>query len=234
MASRVAPGTSEQTVRRVLPGRHPTMRRAECVCGVRRSGSVAEMVQPDWDAEDLGPAQRFASRVHRGSCGSSVGIMVMSVVTTTVYTGVAVTADIDNGVFDRFRAPPVWRPAPRSVYLSGDVFRYPRVGPGTRFPSRRRSVRGAGVGVLHVFPFAFSRVWTMFGLPLRPEKSIMDVSMMALFPATFPSNILVRPKRCRAGCGVCRGPVTHVAASTRGFMSAVSTRCRRFGRLSCR
>ena len=44
-----------------------------------------------------------------------------------------------------------------------------------------------------VFSFAFSWVWTFFGLILRTEKSVMGVSMMVLFPLTFLSNVFVDP-----------------------------------------
>src|SRR5687768_6529181 len=38
------------------------------------------------------------------------GILVMSVVFTTVYSGVALTTDVTKGVTDRFRSLPIWRP----------------------------------------------------------------------------------------------------------------------------
>ena len=51
----------------------------------------------------------------------------------------------------------------------------------------------AGIGLLVVFSFAFSWIWTMFGLFLRSEKSVMGVSMLVLFPLTFLSNVFVQP-----------------------------------------
>src|ERR1041384_8215579 len=40
------------------------------------------------------------------------GLLVMSVVFTTVYSGVSLNTDLTKGAVDRFRTLPVWRPAP--------------------------------------------------------------------------------------------------------------------------
>src|SRR3712207_7136885 len=52
------------------------------------------------------------------------GILVMSVVFTTVYSGVALNTDLTKGVVDRFRSLPIWRPAPLLGALLGDSVRY--------------------------------------------------------------------------------------------------------------
>ncbi|NLU74955.1 ABC transporter permease [Streptomyces sp. HNM0575] len=157
------------------------------------------------------------------------GIMVMSVVMTTMYTGVSVNTDIGKGVFDRFRTLPIWRPAPMVGYLLGDAFRYTTasvviLGVGLLLGFRPAGgVTGvlAGIALLVVFSFAFSWLWTMFGLLLRTEKSVMGVSMMVLFPLTFLSNILVEPATMpgwlRAFVEV--NPVTHLVAAVRGLMA---------------
>ncbi|MFD0558073.1 ABC-2 type transport system permease protein [Stackebrandtia endophytica] len=157
------------------------------------------------------------------------GILVMSVVMTTMYTGVAVNTDIDKGVFDRFRTLPIWRPAPMVGYLLGDAFRYTMASVTILVLGLIMGFRPgggvlgvlAGVGVLVLFSFAFSWVWTMFGLLLRSEKSVMGVSMMVLFPGTFLSNILVQPDTMPGWLQgfVQVNPITHVAASVRGLMS---------------
>jgi ABC-2 type transport system permease protein len=156
------------------------------------------------------------------------GIMVMSVVMTTMYTGVSVNTDIEKGVFDRFRTLPIWRPAPMVGYLLGDAFRYTMASavilgvglvlgfrPGGGVPG----VLG-GIALLVAFSFAFSWLWTMFGLLLRTEKSVMGVSMMVLFPLTFLSNILVEPRTMPGWLQafVDVNPVTHLVAAVRGLM----------------
>jgi hypothetical protein len=52
------------------------------------------------------------------------GILVMSVLFTTVYSGVALTTDRTKGVVDRFRSLPVWQSAPLVGSLLGDAVRY--------------------------------------------------------------------------------------------------------------
>lgn len=157
------------------------------------------------------------------------GIMVMSVVMITMYTGIAVNTDIAKGVFDRFRTLPIWRPAPMVGYLLGDVLRYLlasavmlAVGMSIGFrPGGGLPGVLAGVALLVVFSFAFSWIWTMFGLLLRSEKSVMGVSMMVIFPLTFLSNVFVDPQTMPGWLQafVNNSPVTHLATAVRELMA---------------
>src|SRR5262249_20471770 len=52
------------------------------------------------------------------------GILVYTIVSMTVYTGVNLNTDISRGVSDRFRSLPVWRPAVIVGALLGDAARY--------------------------------------------------------------------------------------------------------------
>jgi ABC-2 type transport system permease protein len=157
------------------------------------------------------------------------GIMVMSVVMTTMYTGVSVNTDISKGVFDRFRTLPIWRPSPMVGYLLGDAFRYTKASATILVLGLILGFRPAGglvgvllgVALLVAFSFAFSWIWTMFGLLLRSEKSVMGVSMMVLFPLTFLSNILVDPRTMPGWLQafVDVNPVTQLVAAVRGLMN---------------
>ncbi|VVJ18316.1 Efflux ABC transporter [Amycolatopsis camponoti] len=159
------------------------------------------------------------------------GILASSVVMITMYTGIAVNTDIEKGVFDRFRTLPIWRPSAMVGYLLGDVLRYliasvviMLVGlvlgfrPGGGFPGV-----AAGVALLLVFSFAFSWVWTMFGLLLRSEKSVMGVSMMVIFPLTFLSNIYVSPETMPGWLRVFVdiNPISHLVTGVRSMMAGV-------------
>ncbi|WP_055700837.1 MULTISPECIES: ABC transporter permease [Streptomyces] len=160
------------------------------------------------------------------------GILVMSVVMITMYTGVSVNTDIEKGVFDRFRTLPIWRPSTMVGYLLGDALRYAiasvvmlTVGLVMGFRPHGGVVGViAGILVLLVFAFAFSWVWTMFGLLLRTEKSVMGVSMMVLFPLTFLSDIFVKPETMPGWLQafVNNNPVTHVASTVRSLMEGTS------------
>ncbi|BBC34754.1 Transport permease protein [Streptomyces graminofaciens] len=157
------------------------------------------------------------------------GILVMSVVMITMYTGVSVNTDIEKGVFDRFRSLPVWRPSTMVGYLLGDALRYAiasvvMLTVGLILGYRPDGgVLGvvAGVALLIVFSFAFSWIWTMFGLMLRSEKSVMGVSMMVIFPLTFLSNVFVDPTTMPGWLQafVNNSPITHLSSAVRELMA---------------
>ena len=52
------------------------------------------------------------------------GMLVMSVLFTTVYSGISLNTDLTKGVVDRFRSLPIWRAAPLVGALLGDSVRY--------------------------------------------------------------------------------------------------------------
>ena len=157
------------------------------------------------------------------------GIMVTSVVMITMYTGVGLNTDIEKGVFDRFRSLPIWRPAALVGMIFGDVLRYLlastvilTVGLVLGFrPAGGVVGVVAGIGLLLVFSFAFSWVWTMFGLILRSEKSVMGVSMLVLFPLTFLSNVFVDPGTMPGWLQafVKINPISHLVSAVRSTMA---------------
>ncbi|MEO3886474.1 ABC transporter permease [Nonomuraea sp. B5E05] len=157
------------------------------------------------------------------------GIMVTSVVMITMYTGVEVNKDIEKGVFDRFRTLPIWRPSTMIGYLLGDILRYAMASTvillvglvlGFRPQGGLAGVVG-GILLLLGFSFAFSWIWTMFGLMLRSEKSVMGISMLVLMPLTFLSNVYVQPATMPGWLQVFvnANPITHLVASVRSLMA---------------
>ena len=126
----------------------------------------------------------------------------MSVLFTTVYSGVALNTDLTKGVVDRFRSLPIWRPAPLVGSLLGDSVRYLVAGtviivlgvilgyrPGAGVPRRGRGARRWSI----VFAFGLSWVFTTLGLLLRSPNAVMNAGFMAIFPLTFLSNVFVDP-----------------------------------------
>ncbi|MEU3278328.1 ABC transporter permease [Streptomyces antibioticus] len=157
------------------------------------------------------------------------GILVMSVVMITMYTGVSVNTDIEKGVFDRFRSLPIWRPSTMVGYLLGDMLRYTIASVVMLVVGMILGYRPdggfmgvvAGIALLIAFSFAFSWIWTMFGLMLRSEKSVMGVSMMVIFPLTFLSNVFVDPRTMPGWLQafVNNSPITHLSSAVRGLMA---------------
>ncbi len=130
------------------------------------------------------------------------GILVMSVLFTTVYSGVALNTDLTKGVVDRFRSLPIWRPAPLLGSLLGDSVRYLLSGTVIITIGVILGYRpGAGiVGVVAalalvvLFAFGLSWVFTTLGLLLRSPSAVMNAGFMGIFPLTFLSNVFVDPE----------------------------------------
>jgi ABC-2 type transport system permease protein len=160
------------------------------------------------------------------------GILVMSVLFTTVYSGVALNTDRTKGVVDRFRSMPVWRPAPLLGSLLGDAVRYVIAGTviivlgvalGYRPPA---GVGGAvaALGLVVVFAFALSWFFTVLGLLLRTPNAVMNAGFMGIFPLTFLSNVFVDPATLP---GALRGfvdvnPISILANASRGLMEGTA------------
>jgi len=156
------------------------------------------------------------------------GILVMTVVMITPYTGMGLNTDLTRGVFDRFRSLPIWRPAVLVGMLLADAVRYAIasvvvMGLGVALGFRP----GGGVigvllaiVVLLAFCFAVSWAWTLIGLKMQTPENVMQVSMTVLFPLTFASNVFVDPSTMPGWVQafVKVNPVTHVTEATRGLM----------------
>jgi len=161
------------------------------------------------------------------------GILVQTVVLTTMYTGVALCTDITQGVFDRFRSMPIWRPAPLVGALLGDAIRYSTaavmvIGVGLLLGFRPAAgVPGVFWAVLLLLAFAFSVawIWTTLGLLLRTPASVMNMSLVVLTPLTFASNIFVDPQTMPGWLQaiVNVNPVSHLVTAVRGAMAGTVT-----------
>jgi ABC-2 type transport system permease protein len=161
------------------------------------------------------------------------GILVQTVVFITIYTGLGLNTDITKGVFDRFRSLPIWRPAALVGALLGDAARYTMASTMVIVLGVVLGFRPDGgvlgmllsVVLLLVFSFGLSWIWTALGLVLRTPNSVMGVSMMALFPLTFASNIFVNPRTMPSWLEAIVGsnPITHLATAVRGLMHGTAT-----------
>ena len=156
------------------------------------------------------------------------GILVMSVLFTTVYSGVALNTDLTKGVVDRFRSLPIWRPSPLLGSLLGDSVRYVIAGTviivlGVALGYRPEAgVVGlvAALGLVVIFSFGLSWVFTTLGLLLRSPSAVMNAGFMGIFPLTFLSNVFVDPTTLpgplEAFVGV--NPISILSDASRGLM----------------
>jgi ABC-2 type transport system permease protein len=156
------------------------------------------------------------------------GILVMSVLFTTVYSGVSVNTDVTKGVVDRFRSLPIWRPAPLIGALLGDSVRYLVAGTVIMVLGVSLGYRpDAGVGgvilalaLVIVFAFGLSWVFTTLGLLLRSPNAVMNAGFMGIFPLTFLSNVFVDPATLPGALHtfVDVNPISILATASRGLM----------------
>jgi ABC-2 type transport system permease protein len=157
------------------------------------------------------------------------GILVQTILFTTVYAGVTVNTDMTKGVIDRFRSMPVWRPAPLVGALLGDVVRYALAGAVTvtlgivlGFDAEGGPV-GVVAGMALIIAFAFGLAWvfTTVGLVMRSPNAVMNTGFMAIFPLLFLSNIFVEPSTLPSALEWFVGvnPISHPVEATRELMA---------------
>ena len=156
------------------------------------------------------------------------GILVMSVLFTTVYSGVALNTDLTKGVVDRFRSLPIWGGAPLLGSMLGDSARYLANGTVIVLLGLALGFRpGAGVGgvvaalgLVVIFAFGLSWLFTTVGLLLRSPSAVLNAGFMAIFPLTFLSNVFVEPETLPGALEafVDVNPISILATTSRGLM----------------
>jgi len=157
------------------------------------------------------------------------GVLVIAVLFTTVYSGIALNTDLTKGVVDRFRSLPIWPPAPLVGSLLGDSVRYLVAATviivlglilGFR-PEAGVSGVLAAIGLVVVFAFGLSWVFTTMGMLMRSPNAVMNAGFMSIFPLTFLSNVYVDPDTLPAGLEafVNANPISHLVSASRGLMA---------------
>ena len=156
------------------------------------------------------------------------GLLVQTVVFSTMGTGVALNDDFAKGVFDRFRSLPIARVAPLVGAVLGDAVRYTLsivILMGTGFALGFRFQNGVGYGVLAlvvVLAFALSMcwIWVWLGLSLKTAQGVQGVAFLVMFPLTFGSNVFVQtdtlPGFLQAFVKI--NPVKYLVDTMRGLM----------------
>ncbi len=156
------------------------------------------------------------------------GVLVVAVLFTTVYSGIAINTDVTKGVVDRFRSLPIWPSAPLLGALIGDMVRYLVASTviivlglilGFRPDNGVPGVL-ASIGLVVLFSFGLSWVFTSLGLLMRSPNATMNAGFMAIFPLTFLSNVYVEPDTLPAGLKafVNANPISHLVSACRGLM----------------
>jgi ABC-2 type transport system permease protein len=127
------------------------------------------------------------------------GILVMSVITASMATGVQLREDMDKGVFNRFKCLPIARIAPLAGALLADTVRY---GVATLLTFVMGYILGYRMGagpvgaiagglLVILFAWCLSWVWAYLGVIVRTATTVQGISMAILMPLSFLSNAFV-------------------------------------------
>jgi ABC-2 type transport system permease protein len=158
------------------------------------------------------------------------GILVQTVLTTSIVTGTQLREDMDKGVFDRFKSLPIARIAPLAGALLADTIRYLIATTLTFAMGFLMGYRPAGgignvvaAGVLVVVcSWALSWIFAFFGVIARTASSVQGISLLILFPLTFLSNAFVptstMPDWLQWFVNV--NPVTHLITAVRDLTNS--------------
>lgn len=158
------------------------------------------------------------------------GILVQTVITGSVVTGVQLREDMDKGVFDRFRSLPIARIAPLAGALLADTVRYAIA---TTITFVVGAIMGyheivdhigwtvlAGLLVI-VVAWSISWIFALFGMLARTAGSVQGISFLVLFPLTFLSNAFVNtttlPEPLKVFADI--NPISHLITAVRALVN---------------
>lgn len=169
-----------------------------------------------------------------GSTGKYVefalpGIIVQTIMFTSLTIGVNLNTDIQKGIFDRFRSLPIARSAPLFGAVLGDVVRH-------SIAITVTLVFGAligfefktpwwhtGLAIVVIIAFAVSLCWisVLIGMLARSSGAVQGLSFLIVFPLTFASSTFVPASTLPTWLQgfVSINPVTHVIESMRGLLT---------------
>lgn len=151
------------------------------------------------------------------------GILVQTVIMTSIVTGTQLREDMDKGVFDRFRSLPIARISPLAGALLADVIRYLVATTLTIVMGVIMGWRPEFWGVIAsallvmICSFAVSWIFALMGCPMNKASAVQGISMLIMFPLTFMSNAFVTvetmPGWLQAFVNI--NPVSHLVTAVR-------------------
>ncbi|GIE34708.1 transport permease protein [Actinoplanes italicus] len=156
------------------------------------------------------------------------GMLAQSLAMGGVALGQNLNADIEKGVFDRFRSLPISRAAPLVGAVMADVVRYLSVcvvmlGFGTIMGFRVQTgfVPALGAVALSIaFGLCFCWISVWVGMLARTSGAVQGIMFLLVLPLTFGSNVYV-PTDTLPGFVqgfVAVNPITPLVATIRGLL----------------
>jgi len=128
------------------------------------------------------------------------GIMIQTVLFSTVSIGVNLNTDVKEGVFDRFRSLPIARSAPLIGAVIAEGLRYSLTIVVSLLMGFLMGYRTntAIVSVLAAYTLTLAFAWCLcwitiwLGMLARASGSVQGFGFLALFPLTFGSSMFAR------------------------------------------
>jgi len=127
------------------------------------------------------------------------GLLAQSLAMGGIALGQNLNADIEKGVFDRFRSLPVARSAPLVGAVAADIVRYLTVcvvmlGFGTIMGFRAENgflpaLAAVALSIGFGLSFCWISVWV--GMLVRTSGAVQGVMFLLIFPLSFGSNVFV-------------------------------------------
>jgi len=156
------------------------------------------------------------------------GILAQTLAMSSIAIGQNMNADIEKGVFDRFRSLPIARAVPLVGAVLAEFFRYLMVCVitigfgyilGFRVETNPLALLGAiGLSISFALAFAWVSVWV--GMKVRTAGSVQGIMMLLVLPLSFGSTTFVRastmPGWLQAFVHV--NPISHLVNAVRGLL----------------
>lgn len=156
------------------------------------------------------------------------GLLGQLLAMSSIAIGQNMNADIEKGIFDRFRALPIGRAVPLVGAVLAEFFRYLMVfviniGFGYVLGFRIRTgalalLAALGLSICFALAFAWLSIWV--GMIVRTSGSVQGIMMLLVLPLSFGSNTFVRittmPGWLQAFVNV--NPISHLVSAVRGLL----------------
>jgi oleandomycin transport system permease protein len=129
------------------------------------------------------------------------GLLAQGIAMGSVALGQNLNADIEKGVFDRFRSLPIARSAPLVGAVLADFFRYLTLcviylvfGYALGFRVETNAAGALAAIALSVgFALCFCWISVFIGMKARTSGSVQGIMFLLIFPLAFGSNVYVQP-----------------------------------------
>jgi oleandomycin transport system permease protein len=156
------------------------------------------------------------------------GLLSQGIAMGSIALGQNLNADIEKGVFDRFRSLPIARLSPLVGAVLADFFRYLilcliYVGFGYAMGFRIDANPGAAVAAIALsvsFALCFCWISLCVGLKVRSPGAVQGVMFLMIFPLSFGSSTFVQPATMPGWLQafVKVNPISHLVDAVRGLM----------------